>query len=95
MNIVLTQQAEADLRRVRAFLAEINPSAAQRAVDALSRAIELLGAFPDRGRPSEVVGARELVIPFGRSAYLVRYRHVVEANEVVILRVWHGRERRD
>jgi hypothetical protein len=35
------------------------------------------------------------VVPFGRSAYLVRYVHVAEASEVIILRIWHGREKRE
>jgi len=40
-------------------------------------------------------GARELMVPFGRSAYVVRYAHVAEAKEIIILRVWHGRETRE
>jgi toxin ParE1/3/4 len=95
VNIVVTRAAAADLDRLRAFLAETNPNAAQRAVDALGGAIQSLDIFPDRGRPSKVAGARELVVPFGRSAYLLRYVYVPEANEVVILRIWHGREARE
>ncbi len=36
---------------------------------------------------------RELVIPFGRSAYVLRYR-IDEHGDAIIIRVWHGRERR-
>src|SRR5438552_905618 len=39
--------------------------------------------------------ARELVVPFGRSAYVVRYALLTETDEVVVLRVWHGREQRE
>jgi plasmid stabilization system protein ParE len=36
-----------------------------------------------------------LIVPFGRSAYIVRYAYLRESDEVVILRVWHGREQRE
>jgi plasmid stabilization system protein ParE len=36
---------------------------------------------------------RETYAKFGRSRYVFRYR--VLENEVVILRIWHGREARD
>jgi plasmid stabilization system protein ParE len=42
-----------------------------------------------------LAGARELIVPFGRSAYVVRYIHLERINEVIILRIWHGREDRD
>jgi hypothetical protein len=50
--------------------------------------------LPDRGRPSDAIGARELVVPFGRSAYIVRCAHLREVEEIVILRIRHGREQR-
>jgi len=40
-------------------------------------------------------GARELLVPFGRSAYVVRYAHLPARDEILILRVWHGHEARD
>ena len=49
-----------------------------------------LATFPRRGRGHE--GPRELVVPFGRGPYVVRYR--VFDDVVVITRVSHGRERR-
>jgi plasmid stabilization system protein ParE len=51
--------------------------------------------YPERGRQSAVTNARELVVPFGRSAYIVRYALLTKADEVIILRVWHGREQRE
>jgi plasmid stabilization system protein ParE len=35
-----------------------------------------------------------LIVPFGRSAYIVRFAHDAERVEVVILRIWHSREAR-
>ena len=59
----------------------------------LTRAVESLDMLSDRGRPSATVGVRELVVPFGRSAYIVRYVHMPETEEIIILRIWHGREK--
>ena len=69
-------------------------SAARRAVGALDKAIRSLEVFPERGRPSHSPGIRELIVPFGRSGYLLRYVHLAETDEAVILRVWHAREER-
>jgi plasmid stabilization system protein ParE len=79
VNIVVTPAAAADLDRLRAFLAKAKPGAAQRADTVISGDIQSLDVFPDRGRLSEVAGARELVVPFARSAHVVRYAHVPEA----------------
>ena len=95
MKLIVTRAALADLERLRTFLADKNPAAAQRAVAALEQAMESLDIFPDRGRPSSLAGARELIVPFGRSAYIVRYARLERVDEVVILRIWHGREDRD
>jgi toxin ParE1/3/4 len=35
---------------------------------------------------------RQIVIRFGTSGYIVRY--VAEADDIVITRIWHGREAR-
>jgi toxin ParE1/3/4 len=37
---------------------------------------------------------RELVVPLGASAYLLRYGYLARSDTVVILRIWHGREAR-
>jgi plasmid stabilization system protein ParE len=50
---------------------------------------------PERGRPASVSNARELIVPFGRSSYVVRYAYRGERDEVVIFRIWHSRERRE
>jgi plasmid stabilization system protein ParE len=94
VKLVVAREAVADLERLHAFLVNKNPRAAQRAVAAISNALHSLDVFPDRGRPSGIAGARELVVPFGRLAYVVRYAHLAERDEIVILRIWHGREQR-
>lgn len=94
MKLIVSRAASADLERLRAFLVDKNPNAAQRAVAVLVRAIDSLVLLPDRGSPSGVSGARELIVPFGRSAYVVRFVHDSQGDEIIILRIWHGREAR-
>jgi plasmid stabilization system protein ParE len=92
VKLVVSREAAADLDRLHAFLADKDRNAAQRVIGVLVRAIRSLEVFPQRGRPSGGPGVRELLVPFGRSAYLLRYSYLIETDEVVILRVWHGRE---
>jgi toxin ParE1/3/4 len=95
VRLVVSPEAIADLDRLRAFLADKNPAAAQRAVAAFVAAIQSLDTSPDRGRPTGVPDVREIIVPFGRSAYVLRYSHLPDADDVLILRIWHGREQCD
>ncbi len=94
MKLIVSLEAAADLERLRAFVAAKNPAAADRAIAVLTAAVESLAAFPERGRPSSTPNLRDLIVPFGQSAYLVRYAYSAPAEEVVLLRIWHGREAR-
>jgi toxin ParE1/3/4 len=76
-------------------LAEYDSDAAQRAAAAIDTAVRSLAAFPQRGRPSGIAGVREFIVPFGQSAYVVRYAYMAARDEIVILRIWHGREARE
>jgi toxin ParE1/3/4 len=95
MNLVVSWAAVADLERLRAFLADKNPAAARDAVAALVAAAESLHSFPQRGRPVGAPNIRELIVPFGRSGYVLRYAYSAATDEAVILRIWHGREARE
>ena len=95
MKLIVSPEAAADLNRLRAFLAHKNPDAAQRAAASLIQAIQSLDMFPDRGRPTGIEGVRELIVPFGSSAYVLRYAYLADVDEVVVLRIWHGREQRE
>jgi plasmid stabilization system protein ParE len=94
MKLVVSRAAAADLERLHEFLADKSPAAARQAVTALLAAAESLHSFPERGRPSGVRNIRELIVPFGRSGYVLRYAHSAAADEAIILRIWHGREAR-
>jgi toxin ParE1/3/4 len=95
VKIVVSKEAMADIVRLRQFLQDKEPQAAQDATLALQNAIRSLEIFPGRGRPSGLSGVRELLVPFGRSAYLLRYGHDSARKTVIIIRVWHGREARE
>jgi plasmid stabilization system protein ParE len=95
VKLIVSRAALADLVRLRTFLVDKNEIAAQRAVQVLDGAMKSLLELPDRGRPTGMSGAPDLIIPFGKSSYLIRYVHREENDEIVVLRMWHGRETRE
>ena len=90
MRVRLSVQATADRQRLAAFLAEHDPRAALRAVDAITTGIARLADMPRIGQ--RVGGARELYIRFGDSGYVVQYR--IDADAVLVARIFHMREAR-
>ena len=92
--IVFTPDALADVERLRAFLDQANPGAAKRAVAAILMAIERLQEFPDLGMPTVDPEIRQIVIRFGASGYIARYAVLAETGDIVVTRIWHGREAR-
>jgi len=95
VKLVVSRPALADIQRLHEFLASKDAAAAQTAVAVIDRAAQSLLDLPQRGRPSGISGIRELLVPFGRSAYLLRYGIAADRESIVILRVWHCREKRD
>ncbi len=87
-----SQPALLDVARLHAFLAPKSRNAAKRAVKAIRQGVKALGKFPQMGRPVDELPPefREWVIEFGSGAYVALYH--VDAKEVVILAVKHGRE---
>lgn len=95
MELVFLPEADADIDRLFEFLLEENPAAAERAMLSIDEGTKKLESFPELGvSMNDETGRRELFIPFGKSVYVLRYRINLEKQEVVILRVWHGRELR-
>ena len=77
--------------RLYDFLAEKSPDAAARAMELILDGAESLEMMPDMGKPmNDETGRRELYLPFGASAYILRYK--LDGAVVVIIRVWHSRE---
>ena len=92
MKLVYSEEAIADLVRLRAFIAEKDPAAASRVAAELIARVENLRQFPLLGvevpqAPKSGV-IRDMV--FGN--YVVRY--AAQPESVVVLRLWHHLENR-
>jgi plasmid stabilization system protein ParE len=92
--ILLSRDAIEDVERLRTFLDHANPGAARRALALIWTAIERLQDFPALGMPTEDPDIRQIVIRFGASGYIVRYAILPETADVLVTRLWHGREAR-
>ena len=92
-ELVWLRSAVRDVARLREFIQDKNPPAAQRAASRIKEAVQILRENPEAGKPVEdLVAFRDLVIPFGNGNYVLRYRE--EVNRVVIVRVRHNKEER-
>lgn len=92
MKLLYASEAIGDLERLREFIAEKNPAAAQRISRELLKGIQNLKQFPQLGvgvpRAPDPKRVRDLVI----DRYVVRYL-VLDA-AIYVLRIWHHREDR-
>jgi plasmid stabilization system protein ParE len=50
--------------------------------------------FPGLGMPTGDADIRQIVVRFGASGYIVRYAVLPEEGNILITRIWHGREAR-
>jgi plasmid stabilization system protein ParE len=92
--ILLSRDAVEDVERLRIFLDRANPGAARRALTLIWTAIERLQDFPALGMPTADPDIRQIVLRFGASGYIVRYAVLPETADILITRIWHGREAR-
>jgi len=92
--ILLSPDAVEDVERLRSFLDQSNPDAARRALALIWTAIERLQEFPQLGMPTEDAEIRQVVVRFGSSGYIVRYAALPGDQDILITRIWHGREAR-
>lgn len=96
MKVRFLPEADQDIDRLYRFLAGRNSSAARKAMLAIDNAIDRLQENPHIGAVMrERTGDRQLFIPFGNSAYVLRYRLDEARDVLIVVRVWHGRESRD
>lgn len=87
MHVRFSEDAEADLGAIFDYIAERNPTAALRVMDAISASIRQLESFPLLGRPGRVTGIREMVTPGW--PYIVLYS-LPDEYHIDIERVLHG-----
>jgi len=79
-----TTEASDQLESAIEHILEDHPTVARKVATVVIDRVEQLANFPGLGRPGEVHGTRELVIP----PYVVVYRSTDELIE--ILHLWHG-----
>jgi plasmid stabilization system protein ParE len=92
-RLIVTEGALRGLERCRAFLAERNPLAAERAGQVIARHLQALESSPSIGRPLDTEPElRELVIGFGEAGYVALYRHEPADDTVYLLAFRHQRE---
>ncbi len=91
--IRFTREAEADLLRLYDFLLEKDVGVAERALEAVTAAIQLLGFSPFSCRKvyPDNPFLREQIIPFGASGYVALFE-IAADRAVNILAVRHQRE---
>ncbi len=86
-------EAVQDIDRLRDFLYSKDLKAAQQAIHIIYNAAKRLENSPEIGKPmQDDTKRRELIIPFGAGAYIIRY--VFENDSFYVLRIWHNRENR-
>lgn len=88
-QVALTDEADADLGEVVAFLAKKSPAVAERIGLELVALIFSLDQLPNRGAP---VRRRPGLRKLAHRKYLVIYRVNEAAFLVEILRIWDGRQ---
>jgi len=86
MDIVWRQVALNGLENARQYIAQHNPSAANRVFEAIPTSVRHLADTPNIGRPGRVDGTRELVVV--GTPYIVAY--AVVDSRINILAVQHG-----
>jgi len=90
MRLEYTDKAVGDLVRLRQFIEEHDPLAANRMAARLVEGIALLRNQPQLGHPvifaPEPESIRDLVL----RDHIVRY--AITRNRILILRIWHHRE---
>ncbi len=92
MKLIYAPEAVADLVRLRAFIAEHDPSAAERIATELIARVEYLKQFPRMGREVDFAPEPETVRDIVYGQYIVRY--TLHTETVMVLRVWHHYQER-
>ena len=90
MNLRFSPEAVEDLIRLRKFIEEKNPTAAQRVANDLLLGLEKLKVFPEIGLKVERAFDPNRIRDLFVGSYTVRY--LIGDGEVVVLKIWHGKE---
>jgi toxin ParE1/3/4 len=86
MRVTWTRAALADLRSLRAYIAEERPRAARTIAKRIQTVVADLSDYPRMGKAGRIPKTREIVVP--RTPFIMVYR--VQQQMVEILRVLHA-----
>lgn len=89
-RVELRPAARRDMLRFERSLNRHSPKAALRMFNLVTARILSLAEQPFKGVERE--HGRELIIKFGKAAYVIRYRVTDEA--VIVTRIWHSLQNR-
>lgn len=90
MKVRFTATAFAEINEIHDYIAKDNPTAAKAVILRVEQVIARIARFPNIARVIDPSGVR--VFPVAPFPYLLFY--TVEAHEVIIRNVRHGRRRR-
>jgi toxin ParE1/3/4 len=71
MHVRFTENALQDIKNIRDYLEDINPSATEKVIDRIKQITFLLSKFPLLGRKGLVEGTREFYVP--KTSYIIIY----------------------
>jgi toxin ParE1/3/4 len=86
LRIRWSVQASKHLEASYDYVFTDNPTATEKQLEAIKRAIEQLRDFPEMGRPGRIDGTRELIIQ--GTPYIAAYR--IKRSSLTILALLHG-----
>ncbi len=89
MKVVWSRRAIRHLVALRKRIEKDSEQNAALIAKRILKAVDLLQAQPEIGRPGRVFGTRELVVP--QTSYIIPYR--VRNNGLELLAVFHGRQK--
>ena len=93
-QVILSTNAVRNLDRLQDFLREKSPATSRRMAQAIKKTLKTLIDHPQIGHVIDEMpdDYREIVIKFGKSGYLARYRFDVDTDTVIILAIKHQLE---
>lgn len=96
MKLAFLPEAQDDIERLFGFLIDAgNAQAAQKAMLAIDEGLRMLLENPHLGVEMEHDPEyRQLFVPLGKRAYVLRHRIDAPTDTLVVVRVWHSREQR-
>lgn len=93
MKLIFSRNALEDLERLYSFMSQINPSGLDKSAKRLNQSFDMLQEHPLAGYGlDQLPKTRELLIPFGKGNYIIRYR--IKNKQIHIAHIWHSRENR-